>query len=139
MWIAIVELLKNPAVAVVVGAVLATIGTISVALINRRTEWAASRRERKKARLMSKLQAVCPHVECRLDGPNIVLEALWWKQPGTWIYSCRLCGAHADPRGAERAIELWRNASPEDLTRHLLPHLKAAKKARSRYDAVAGE
>lgn len=139
MWITIVELLKDPAVAVVVGAVLATIGTISVALINRRSEWVASRRERKKARLMSKLQAVCPHVECRLDGPTIVLEGFWWKQPGTWIYSCRLCGAQADPRGAERTVEQWRIASLDDVTKHLLPRLKAAQKARSRYDAVVGD
>lgn len=136
---AMIDVLKEPAVAGIVGAVIGAAGAIVVALINKKGDWAASRMERKKARLKHKLQSVCPHVELSIDGQSIVLEELWWKPPGTWIFTCRLCGAHADPHGAERTVEVWRNASVDELTNQLLPRLKAAQGARSRYDAVAGE
>ena len=136
---AMIDVLKEPAVVGVVGAVIGAAGAIVVALINKKGDWAASRRERKKARLKHKLQSVCPHVELSIDGQKFVLKGLWWKPPGTWIFTCRLCGAHADPHGAERTVEAWRNASVEELTNQLLPRLKAAQRARSRYDAVAGE
>lgn len=131
---ALLEAMRDPTIAVIVGAVIGVVGTILVALINRRSEWAQARRRRKKAKHKAALQSVCPHTEIVVNGTQIVLEPLWWKTPGTWIYSCRLCGGQCDQRGAEWNAEIWAKMEASQLLETLVPRIERARRARRKYD-----
>ena len=135
----LIEAIMNPAIAGIVGAVVGVVGTILVALINQRSEWAKNRRRRKKAKWKAALQSVCPHTEFEMNGTEIVLEPLWWKTPGTWIYSCRMCGGQCDQRGAERNAEIWAKMDAIQVLKTLIPRIEKAQQARRKYDEAIAD